>query len=86
MYLDNKIVAVVAFWNLRFMYALLLPRTNFRHITDYQSERNEEFDLWEDSPEEYNPGATLWKGSVLEPNFILSGEDSNDSDLEITKV
>lgn len=35
----------------------------------------------------HNPGATLWKGSILEPgNLILSGEDSNNSDLEITKI
>lgn len=31
-------------------------------------------------------GATLWKGSILEPNLISSGEDNNNSDLEITKV
>lgn len=68
------------------MYALLLSRTNFRHIANYQNKRNEEFDFWEDGPEDYNPGATLWKGSVLKPDFISSGEDSNDSDLEITKV
>ena len=36
--------------------------------------------------EEYNPGATLWKGSILEPNLVSSGEDSNNSDLQITIV
>ena len=45
-----------------------------------------ESNLWGDDPEEYNPGATLLKGSILEPNLISSGEDSNNSDLEITKV
>jgi len=39
-----------------------------------------------DNAERYNPGATQKKGSILDPNFISSGEDSNDSDLEITKV
>ena len=86
MHLVNEIVAVVAFWNLRYFNALSLPRTNIRSIIKYQNRKNEEFDLWGDDPEEYNPGATLWKGSILEPNLISSGDDSNDSDLEITKV
>lgn len=86
MYLVNEIVAIVAFWNLRYINALSLPRINFRYITKYQNRRNEEFDLCGDDPEEYNPGATLWKGSILEPNLISSGEDNNNSDLEITKV
>ena len=69
-----------------YINALSLPRTNFRYITNYQNSRNEEFDLWGDDPEEYNPGATLWKSSILKPNLLSNGEESNNSDLEITKV
>ena len=69
------------------LYVNALELTGFRYITKYQNKRNEKFDLWGDDPEEHNPGVTLWKGSILEPgNLILSGEDSNNSDLEIIKI